>query len=1163
MSSFERARFQQAAVEHIVDRFRSKDGSRRMLLADEVGLGKTVVARGVIESMLRGRRAPLRVVYLCSNAQIAEQNRTKLDPESRRSIGRVTELALEDSIPSGPLTLYSITPGTSLKDGTGLAWERQLMLYLLHRLFDFKVWTTIWQEFFRCGAGAEAWRKKTTNKALAASYRRKTCQQMQRQLKAGWRSATLDRDNLLAALKLAVSNFDPKCHASKRHRNRIVAALRGILQRVALGHIQANLIVLDEVQRFRDVLEESRNTEHIASVIFAKKAPVLILSATPYRALTLGHEIANGGPSHHEDFIRTLEFLFAEDSVSPSRIRDNLENFGERLKKSNHATALDTELVRLKRELEADLTKVICRTERNWYVLDHRKGVEEATQGSETLPCKAELEEFFRLHGALSHLTDLGQVTEFWKSAPSLLTFMDSNYALLKKLRSNKLTVPRALLSSGRSIGPLVSRNRRISRVVEVALGSEKRAPLLWTAPNYRYYHDHFFGDAPPRKLLIFSGWRFVPKAAAIIISRAANDRLGKNPTKTSQPLSFSNKPSFHVFDVCFPSPTLADVGKEAFLNPGSSSLPQAWDVVERASGLLKQRLASAGIQVGSLGGFPLWEVVMGLEKHQGREAEIQSALREWKTDISSHPGNSESIGQHRKWAIEWVRGGDGPLRISHAQLRHLALIAVFSPANSVLRALQSVYGDTPALNALPLIANLCLGPMRRYFNRLHAQQIIRQHKVHLRWRTAKGRSPGFAERLLFYSADAHLQAVLDEFFFVQGQSGQGKDVAKSVKTAINHLGEIWTLSRGSPRTNIPAGKGKRVRIKPDAETHTTHFALAFGEDVSREEGPGDSGNKLRKSVVREAFNSPFWPFVLATTSVGQEGLDFHLYCRDVLHWNLPSNPVDLEQREGRINRRDSLALRESIVRDWPLANLTSGRGLPPQERNPWMAVFEKIGSHQTPQQYKHGLYPRWIYECRDPEMSTRIKRHVVFFHMSRDEEKYRRLKIGLALYRLVFGQANQEDLLENLQAQVETAQPEEQQKKLKRLASYMLNLSPIGHVHAVTHAKEEALQLAKHGLIDGSLEELLQTVRRMLAERPTDLNEVRSEINGLVDLVRKAMDSGNLKSRCVIHALEALAYLRNPYDHIFDFHVEGGFADDSAIIKEKWQLIQKQTTSS
>jgi len=54
-----------------------------------------------------------------------------------------------------------------------------------------------------------------------------------------------------------------------------------------------------------------------------------------------------------------------------------------------------------------------------------------------------------------------------------------------------------------------------------------------------------------------------------------------------------------------------------------------------------------------------------------------------------------------------------------------------------------------------------------------------------------------------------------------------------------------------------------------------------------------------RVNNVRNAFNSPFRPFVLATTSVGQEGLDFHLYSRKVVHWNLPNNPIDV----GRILR--------------------------------------------------------------------------------------------------------------------------------------------------------------------------------------------------------------------------------------------------------------------
>ena len=53
------AAFQRAAVDHIVDRLRDRQGSRRFLLADEVGLGKTVVARGVIDRMAKGRPQPL------------------------------------------------------------------------------------------------------------------------------------------------------------------------------------------------------------------------------------------------------------------------------------------------------------------------------------------------------------------------------------------------------------------------------------------------------------------------------------------------------------------------------------------------------------------------------------------------------------------------------------------------------------------------------------------------------------------------------------------------------------------------------------------------------------------------------------------------------------------------------------------------------------------------------------------------------------------------------------------------------------------------------------------------------------------------------------------------------------------------------------------------
>jgi hypothetical protein len=276
-----------------------------MLLADEVGLGKTVVAQGVIQALLKGRRRPLTVIYLCSNAEIAEQNRTKLDPESRKPIGRVTELAIDRPDSAADLLLYSFTPGTSLREGTGLAWERRLMLYLLHRIYDVPVGNKTWREFFRCGAGEERWYRDTTMTALGAQFERKTSVEFQQALAAEWRAAVRHEEPAIPALREMVPVFDVYDGEARTRRNGLISILRGIMQRVALRHLAPDLVILDEVQRFRDVLDEANNSEHIAAELFAKRVPVLILSATPYRALTLGHEVAEGASSHHEDFFRT------------------------------------------------------------------------------------------------------------------------------------------------------------------------------------------------------------------------------------------------------------------------------------------------------------------------------------------------------------------------------------------------------------------------------------------------------------------------------------------------------------------------------------------------------------------------------------------------------------------------------------------------------------------------------------------------------------------------------------------------------------------------------------------------------------------------------------------------------------------------------------------
>src|SRR5438270_5075016 len=72
--------FQRATVDYTFERFYGPDPTRRFLVADEVGLGKTQVARGVIARTIDHLHDKDRIdiVYICSNADIARQNVQRL-----------------------------------------------------------------------------------------------------------------------------------------------------------------------------------------------------------------------------------------------------------------------------------------------------------------------------------------------------------------------------------------------------------------------------------------------------------------------------------------------------------------------------------------------------------------------------------------------------------------------------------------------------------------------------------------------------------------------------------------------------------------------------------------------------------------------------------------------------------------------------------------------------------------------------------------------------------------------------------------------------------------------------------------------------------------------------------------------------------------------------
>jgi len=1135
------AAFQRAAVDHIVTRLRDRKGSRRFLLADEVGLGKTVVARGVIDKMAQGRPQPLKVVYLCSNAEIAQQNQQKLVDTGAITVGRVTELALmrpsatRRGSGQSAVTLFAFTPGTSLSPGTGTGSERELLLFLLDKVASVHASGPEWQAFFRCSMHEDRWMTATTWTRLREKFSGRVPKSIQDALRHALRTF---EPTLIEELELAVETFDEASRASRAGRNRLVARCRAALQRATLSQIEPDLVLLDEVQRFKEVIDRAADSKQLASILLKRGTPVLILSATPYRMLTLDHEVESG--KHHEDFFRTLEFLCADDTETPRRVKTNLSEFGDRLRDVALDGTRDETLIALKRMIETDLRRVISRTERNWYFEEGSGGLRDAPAELTGLPNLAELREFFDLHQGLGQQLDgVGLVTDFWKSTPSLLTFMDGSYALTKRLRHNRVKVPARLVSKANDPS-LADRNQRLAKVIEHALGPDDRTPFLWTKPTFTYHADTVYGATPPRKMLVFSGWRFVPKAVSIVVSETAARRIQHVDVGGLQPIKLTGKSSQHVFDVCVPSLALAQlIDPRVHCTAKKAPMLGTDAVVAWAASLLKEEFARVGVSVSVGGRAKAWQAIMRLERTQANYNVLKTALNAWRPPAEA-TGPTEL---HRNMLLRWL-DAPGALSLSPAELDRVARVALASPAVCLLRSFLGAFDSASVEGSYAAIWQACFTELRSYFNRSVVQQVVRQYEPGRRTRSrTRGVRPvgGYTAKVLTYTLDHHWQAMLDEHTYLL----EAGSAAGSVDAALKHYQAVWSLGQGARQTNAVRPRNGTAILGKRQEAWPTHFALAFGDELEPGQKPdGGITKPLRRSEVRQAFNSPFWPFVLATTSVGQEGLDFHLHCRDVFHWNLPSNPVDLEQREGRVNRRNGLAVRQSIAQDWSLHDvadeLQSGR-------SPWEALFARLAVDTSRQRYKQGLYPHWIYECRDSRCTIGIVRHVAYFQSSRDFQRYERLKTGLALYRLVFGQVNQEHLLKDLTGRLEKLDASERDRARRTLRGYMLSLSPVTREQALRFALEEADQIVADRSM---LRQLACDVREIVETHREALGSVKAELDVLIAFVDSDGGFKRIDRRVLKRIVIALVYLRNPYDEHFDVQAVGGFDDDIDVIR-------------
>jgi hypothetical protein len=379
------------------------------------------------------------------------------------------------------------------------------------------------------------------------------------------------------------------------------------------------------------------------------------------------------------------------------------------------------------------------------------------------------------------------------------------------------------------------------------------------------------------------------------------------------------------------------------------------------------------------------WLLPLALDTTSWADAAVHAWL-----DGSGDDGDESALAGHIRQARETVDAlHAGTLEIGSAPddlLDVIARMIVAAPGITATRALAMIAANADDLQLGSAAAHISRA-VRTLFNVEEVTALVRSLN--------RGTKQPYWRLVLDYCVDGCLQSVFDEYAHVLAERTRSNaktpgvlalDIAETIEEAL------------SLRTTTY--RGRELNAAGPSFDEVTHglrgrFALRFGDEKSDE-----SGVAARAQTVRGAFNSPFWPFVVISTSVGQEGLDFHLYCHAIVHWNLPPNPVDMEQREGRIHRYKNHAVRRNIAeRQRGVGMLADG--------DPWQAMFDQAASERVVGE--NDLVPSWIYTAG----RARLERYVPTLPLSRDAQRLERMRRSLAIYRLAFGQPRQTDLLE------------------------------------------------------------------------------------------------------------------------------------------------------
>lgn len=1063
--------FQRQTVDYVFDRLYGKDPTDRFLIADEVGLGKTLVARGLIaraiDHLWQEKDRRIDIVYICANRDIAAQNINRLNvtqQEERAFASRLTLLPLHLKQLDQRLNFISFTPGTSfdLRSRGGIVSERALIYHILKSAWGFGN-AAAPRNLLQGDVSSGRWDWEIDemdpadiNPQLAQAFLK-----------------TLEKEGVRARFDETLERFRRRRASSQNIpgedrdlQKSLVGDMRRLLARSCLGKLEPDIIILDEFQRFKNLLDGEDEVGQLAQELFTcPDAKVLLLSATPYKMYTMSHESETD--EHYADFLKTLQFLFRSGAKTEA-FENELEEYRKALFETGPAGR--QRLKNAKRGIETQLRRCMVRTERLGVTVDRDGMVVE--DGLERCELRPEDVRSFMLVDKVARSLETHDSVEYWKSAPYLLNLMDSTYDLKRKFseaqRTNTLKKEalQALAAGKDSLLPwdairryqtIDPKNAKLRLLLDETVG-RNAWQLLWLPPSMPYY-DAGGPMATPElrhftKALVFSSWKVVPKVIASLVSYEAERCVmaGAEAGIVYPELSKQRRPllqfnirekelgGMNLFALLYPCWTLAtrvDPLKIA-ASLGADGKPPSYEQVfaatrERVKELLDpilvaftDDLVKKGLGASQRADQAWYSASLALLDRQSAREEVDQwradsdEERRWESMLPTVPGDTESrFAEHV--AAFWAHLEGKPLGVPPADLLDvITKAALASPAVGALRALVRIASAKERKDSAGvLMASAARSAMgfRTLLNLPESITLIR------------GLRPGVDERYweeaLDYCASGNLQAVLDEYVHMLRESLGQKDksidsaawaIAEEIHTAVS----LRTISLEFEELIVDQGK-----VVVEKHRLRSRFALPYGDGKGEEDEA-----ETRADQVRSSFNSPFRPFVLASTSVGQEGLDFHPYCHSIYHWNLPSNPVDLEQREGRIHRYKGLVVRRNVAADSSLEKI---RAELKELSDPWEILFDLAKRCRKPDQ--NDLIPYWIFEGAN---ALKIRRFVPLLPLSKDREHLARLKETLAVYRMVFGMSRQEDLAAYLCSRLG------QGVDLVELMSHRIDLSPM-----------------------------------------------------------------------------------------------------------------------